>query len=445
MKPTLLVIDDEESMLTTFKSILKNRYELVLLADPAGAVQAARDNNVALVLLDLIMPGKNGLEILKSLKELDPKLEVIIVTAAHDLKSAVQAIKLGANDYITKPFETEDLINTIEQALAKRSLVRENIYLKQLLAERGYHWDLIGCSAAAQKTFALIEKAAKVHSTVLITGESGTGKELVAHAIHKSSPRSHQPFIVVNCAALPEALIEAELFGHERGAFTGALERKEGKFELADNGTIFLDEIGCMPIGLQSRLLRVLQDGMVEKIGSHKPVKVDVRVIAATNLQLETAVKRHEFREDLFYRLNVIRLDLPPLRERKEDIPLYVEYFIDKYSREFNKRLKGLSEEALRLLTNYDWPGNIRELQNLMERIVVLTDQPEYIQADEIPLETAARNLVQEGLKEALLDFERRYIKNALAEAGGNQTRAAELLGIHRTTLLTKLDQFKLK
>jgi two-component system, NtrC family, response regulator AtoC len=445
MKPTLLVVDDEESMLTTYKSVLKNDFELVLLNNGAAALPALKEHNIALVLLDLMMPGLNGLDVLRAIKEFDKNIAVIMVTAAHDVKSAVKAIKLGAADYLTKPFEAEGLIVAVNQALEKRSLVRENTYLKQVLAERGYQWDLIGRSEPAKKTFALIDKAAKVNSTVLITGESGTGKELVAHAIHKSSARANQPFVVVNCASLPEALIEAELFGHEKGAFTGALERKEGKFELANNGTIFLDEIGCMPLSLQSRLLRVLQDSSVEKLGSNKPVKVDIRVIAATNLDLESAVKKNAFREDLFFRLNVIRISLSPLRERKEDIPLYAEYFINKYSREFNKGLKGLTPEALRLMINYDWPGNVRELQNLMERIVALTDEPEYIQADDIPLEAAARNLVQEGLKEALLDFERRYIKNALAEAGGNQTKAAEILNVHRTTLISKIEQLGLK
>ncbi|MFA5113084.1 MAG: sigma-54 dependent transcriptional regulator [Candidatus Margulisiibacteriota bacterium] len=445
MKPVILIIDDEESMLTTFKSVLKNDYELVLLSNGADTLPALRDNNIALILLDVMMPGQNGLDVLRTIKDFDKNLAVIMVTAAHDIKLAVKAIKLGAEDYVTKPFEAESLLATIAQALAKRSLVRENIYLKQVLAEKGYQWDLIGRSAPAKKTFELIAKAAKVNSTVLITGESGTGKELVAHAIHKSSARAAQPFVVVNCASLPESLIEAELFGHEKGAFTGALERKEGKFELADNGTIFLDEIGCMPLNLQSRLLRVLQDNSVEKLGGTKPIKVDVRVIAATNLALEEAIKKNEFRSDLFYRLNVIRVQLAPLRERKEDIPLYAEYFVEKYSREFNKGLKGLSQEAIRLLINYDWPGNVRELQNLMERIVALTENTESVQADDIPLEAAAKNVVQEGLKEALLDFERRYIKNALAEAAGNQTKAAELLNIHRTTLISKMDQLGLK
>jgi two-component system response regulator AtoC len=445
MKPTILIIDDEESMLTRYKWGLKDDYELVLLNDSSNIPAALAQNNVDLVLLDLMMPGRDGLTILPEIKAFDRNLPVIMVTAVQDVKLAVKAIKLGAYDYLMKTFEAEDLIATINQALEKRSLVRENVYLKQVLAEKGYQWDLIGRSEPARKTFALIDKAARVNSTVLITGESGTGKELVAHAIHKSSARADQPFIVVNCAALPESLIEAELFGHEKGAFTGAVERKEGKFELANNGTIFLDEIGCMPLNLQSRLLRVIQDNCVEKIGSQKPVKVDIRVIAATNLQLEAAVKKSEFREDLFYRLNVIRINLPPLRDRKEDIPLYAEYFTNKFSREFNKGLKGITPEALRIMINYDWPGNVRELQNLIERIVALTDQPEYIQADDIPLEAAAQNLVQEGLKEALLDFERRYIKNALAAADGNQTKAAEILNIHRTTLVSKLDQLGLK
>ncbi|MCU0641143.1 MAG: sigma-54 dependent transcriptional regulator [Candidatus Margulisbacteria bacterium] len=445
MKPTVLVIDDDESLLTTYKSILKPDFEPLLLRDSSGLAAALAGQPVDLVLLDLMMPGRDGLALLPEIKAFDRQLPVIMVTALHDIKLAVKAIKLGADDYLTKPFEAEALLTTLDQVLQRRLLVRENIYLKQVLAEKGYQWDLIGRSAPALKVFALIEKAARVPSTVLITGESGTGKELVAHAIHKSSPRADKPFVVVNCAALPESLIEAELFGHEKGAFTGALERREGKFELADGGTLFLDEIGCLPLNLQTRLLRVLQDSSIERIGSRQPVRVDVRVIAATNLPLEAAARRGEFREDLFYRLNVVRFELAPLRERQADIPLYAEYFINKYAREFNKKLKGLTPEALALLTGYAWPGNVRELQNLMERIVVLTDQQEYVQAEDIPLEAASRNLVQEGLKEALVDFERRYIKNALAAAGGNQTRAAELLNIHRTTLVSKMEQLGLK
>jgi DNA-binding NtrC family response regulator len=444
-KPKILVIEDENSMLLTYRSILKTSYDTVLANNGKEGLAALGQANYPLVLLDMMMPDMNGLEVLKEIKKIDNNSEVIIVTAVHDIRSAVQTIKLGAYDYITKPFEAEELLSLIEKALEKRSLVRENTYLRQALEEKGSFLDLIGRAAVIKKVFGLIDKIALTDSTVLITGESGTGKELAAQAIHKKSPRAPKPFVVVNCAALPEPLIESELFGHERGAFTGALERKEGKFELADEGTIFLDEIGCLPLALQSRLLRVLQDNCVERVGGSKPVQVDVRVVAATNMKIEEAVKDGKFREDLYYRLNVLRVHMPSLRDRWEDIPLFLDYFLDKYNREFNKRIKGFSPEALQLLSEYDWPGNVRELQNLIERIVALADNESLVSAEDIPLENACHNLIKKGLKEAKADFEKRYIRNALAEAGGNQTKAAEILGVHRTTLISKMEQLGIK
>ena len=392
-----------------------------------------------------MMPEMSGLEVLKKIKEADKNLEIIIVTAVHDIKSAVQAIKLGAYDYITKPFEADELLSIIGKALEKRSLVRENTYLRQALEEKGSFFDLIGRAEVIVKVFGLIDKVALTDSTVLITGESGTGKELAAQAIHRKSHRGQKPFVVVNCAALPEPLIESELFGHEKGAFTGALERKEGKFELADEGTIFLDEIGCLPLALQSRLLRVLQDNCVERVGGGQTIKLDVRVIAATNMKMEESVKDGKFREDLYYRLNVLRVHMPSLRDRREDISLFLDYFLHKYSKEFNKSIKGFSPEAVRTLSEYDWPGNVRELQNLVERIVALSENESLISAEDIPLENASHNLIKKGLKEAQNDFEKRYVKNALVEAGGSQTKAAAILGIHRTTLISKMEQLGLK
>jgi two-component system response regulator AtoC len=444
-RPKILVIEDENSMLLTYRSILKASYDAVPANKAKEGLAAFGQANYPLVLLDMMMPDMSGLETLKEIKKINKNTEVVIVTAVTDIRSAVQAIKLGAYDYITKPFEAEELLSIMGKALEKRSLVRENIYLRQALEEKGSFLDLIGRAPAIQKVFGLIDKIALTGSTVLITGESGTGKELAAQAIHKKSPRAPKPFVVVNCAALPEALIESELFGHERGAFTGALERKEGKFELADEGTIFLDEIGCLPLALQSRLLRVLQDNCVERVGGGKPVQVDVRVIAATNLKMEAAVKDGKFREDLYYRLNVLRVHLPSLRDRREDIPLFLEYFLDKYNREFNKKIAGFRPEALQLLSEYDWPGNVRELQNLIERIVALAENGSLVSAEDIPLENTFYNLIKKGLKEALADFERRYIRNALAEAGGNQTKAAAILGVHRTTLISKMEQLGLK
>ncbi|MFC1571700.1 sigma-54-dependent transcriptional regulator [Candidatus Margulisiibacteriota bacterium] len=444
-KPQILVIDDEDSMLRTYKSVLKSSYNVTLLNSGRKAFEVLKDGNFSLLLLDLMMPEMNGLEVLKKIREIDKNLEVIMVTAVHDIKSAVQAIKLGAYDYITKPFEVEGLLSVVSKALERRALLRENVYLRQLVEEKGSYLNLIGKTEAMKKVFNLIDKIAATESTVLVTGESGTGKELVAHAVHRGSSRAKKPFIVVNCAAIPESLIESELFGHERGAFTGAMERKEGKFELADGGTIFLDEIGCMKSSLQSKMLRVLQDNVIERVGGGKPIQVDVRVIAATNLDIEETVKKREFREDLYYRINVMRVHLPPLRERKDDVPLLLGYFVEKYNKELKKKIKGFNKCALGLLMEYDWPGNVRELQNMVERVVALSENKEEIPAEDIPMENASHNIVKKGLKEATMDFEKRYIKNVLCETGGNQTKAADVLSINRTTLIAKIKQLGLK
>lgn len=444
-KVNLLVIDDDQSMLKTYKSLLKNIYNLTLVDNGPEALEQVKAHDFALVILDLKMPGMDGQEVLQKIKEFDKNIEVIMLTAVRDIKSAVQAIKLGAYDYATKPFEAEELLTLLEKALEKRSLVRENSYLRQVLEEKCAYFDLIGKAASMQKVFVMIDKIAATDSTVLITGESGTGKELVAHAIHKKSPRANKPFVVVNCAALPEALIESELFGYERGAFTGALERKEGKFELADGGTIFLDEIGCLKAPLQAKLLRVLQDNVIERLGGKNPLQVDVRVIAATNLNLEDSIKKGEFREDLFYRLNIIRVHLPPLRERMEDLPLLANFFLAKFCKEFNKKVHSITADAFKLLAAYHWPGNVRELQNLLERAVVLLDNKDHLSVEDLPLEKTPGVNVNQSLKEAQNEFDRGYITAALKDAGSNQTKAAEKLGIHRTTLISKMKELGLK
>jgi len=443
-KPTVLVVDDEESMLTTYKNVLRESYAPVLFARGRAALKSLEENHYAAAVIDIMMPELGGLDLLAQLKQADPDLEVIVVTASQDVKSAVQAVKLGAFEYLTKPFENEGLLAVIGKALERRALVRENTYLKRTLEEKADYTGLIGRTAEIARISATIRKAAATDSNVLITGESGTGKEIAAHEIFKLSPRAQRPFIVVNCAALPDSLVEAELFGHERGAFTGALERKPGKFELADGGTLFLDEIGCLKPALQSKLLRVLEDGMVERVGGTKPVEVDVRIVAATNLDLLAAAKSGEFREDLYYRLNVIRLHLPPLRERKADLELFLDFFLDKYNRDFNKKVKGFSEEALAALRRYDWPGNVRELQNLVERAVVLNEDDGLIAPGELTLEKPARMPAGRNLNDAVRDFEKNYIEAALDQAGGNQSRAAELLGVRRTTLISKLGQLGL-
>ncbi len=443
-KPPILVVDDEPSMLTTYKNVLREGYTPVLFANGRAALKSLEQNHYAAAVIDLMMPDLGGLELLAQLRRAEPELEVIVVTASQDVKSAVQAVKLGAFEYLTKPFENEGLLAALGKALERRALVRENTYLKQTLEEKAVYSGLIGRTPAVQKINALIRKAAAVDSNILITGESGTGKEIAAHQIFKESPRSGRPFVAVNCAALPDSLVEAELFGYERGAFTGALERKPGKFELADGGTLFLDEIGCLKPALQSKLLRVLEDGLVERVGGTKPVEVDVRVIAATNLDLLAASRSGEFREDLYYRLNVIRLELPPLRERKADLELFLDFFLDKFNRDFHKQVRGFSGEALAALRRYDWPGNVRELQNLVERVVALSESDSLVPAGELGLEKPVRTAAGRNLKDAVRDFEKNYIEAALNEAGGNQTRAAELLGVRRTTFISKLDQLGL-
>jgi two-component system NtrC family response regulator/two-component system response regulator HydG len=384
LKSNLLVVDDEPDMLETYQSILSKKYQIFPAPSGTEAIKTVQKEAIALVLLDIRMPRQDGLQVLKALKEKDPDLVVIMVTASKDIGSAVEAMKLGAFDYVTKPFDVKELLALIEKALANRRLVRENLYLRESLEELTAYCDIIGNSAPMQNLFQLIERAAPSDSTILVHGESGTGKELVARAIHKKSKRAARPFIAVNCAAIPEHLLESMLFGHERGSFTGAMERKLGKFELADGGTLFLDEIGCMSPAMQSKLLRVLEDKVVERVGGDKGVPVDVRIISATNIEFKQHIEEGKFRSDLYYRLNVIPLTLPPLRERKGDIPLLIEYFIGKFNKTFNKDVKGLEKAALQKLKTHSWPGNVRELQNIMERLIVLS-QGTVITKEEIP------------------------------------------------------------
>ena len=444
-KPTILAIDDDESILKTYKSVLKNAYNVVTITRASRALELVGDGNFSLILLDLMMPDMDGIEALKRIKEIDHNLEVVMITAVRDVKSAVQAMRLGAYDYISKPFEAEELVAVVEKAMEKHSLVRENMYLRQVLEEKDTYLNLLGKTEIMQRIFETISKISEADSTVLITGKSGTGKELVAHAIHNKSARSHKPFVVVNCAAIPDTLIESDLFGHEKGSFTGAIERKQGKFELADEGTIFLDEIGCMKPPMQSKLLRVLEDNLIQRVGGGKAVQVDVRVIAATNLDLEESIRNREFRDDLYYRLNVLRVHLPPLHERKEDIPLLLNHFLQKFNKECNKKIKCFSREAQARLMAYDWPGNVRELQNVVERVVALSGNKDVIPAEDIPIGSDSRSVIKKHFREAQADFERKYVKQALLEAGGNQTKAAKRLGINRTTLIAKMKQLGVK
>jgi two-component system response regulator AtoC len=451
IRPTILVVDDDPGVRDSFRLILEDEYEVLDVPDGMQALELLRSCQVDLVLLDVRLPGMDGLQVLEQIKALDAELGVILVTAVKTVRTAVSAMKLGAFDYLTKPFDEEEVLSLIRRALDHKALEREVVFLRSELARRHDFDQIIGQSNEMRRLFQVIGQVARTTATVLITGESGTGKELIARAIHRQSPRRDRPFVPVNPAAVPETLTESELFGHERGAFTGAYQRKLGKFELAQGGTLFLDEIASLKPDLQVKLLRALQEREVERVGGTRSIRVDVRIIVATNTDLKKAASRGTFREDLFYRLNVVPLIVPPLRERREDIPLLAEHFIRKYNREFGKRIAGFAPDALGALQTFPWPGNVRELENVVQRFVALVEGPVIHLAD-LPLDLAMaehprRPTEVEGLplKEALEQFERRLVQHALDRAGWNQTRAARLLGLHRNGLKLKIEKWKLR
>ncbi|MFA5839077.1 MAG: sigma-54 dependent transcriptional regulator [Candidatus Margulisiibacteriota bacterium] len=447
-KFTILAVDDEIDMLKTFEKILKKKYLLHTTTLVRDAIKMIVELKIDIVLLDIRMPKIDGLTLLRQIKATNPEVEVIIVSASNDIVSAVEAMKAGALDYVAKPFDINELCTVIEKAIEKRGLQLENLYLKEALAQATSFCDLIGKSQIMQNVFETIESVAKTDSRILITGESGTGKELVARAIHKNSQRANHPFIAVNCAAIPDNLLESELFGYEKGAFTGAMERKLGKFELADSGTIFLDEIGCMSSAMQSKLLRVIQDNCIDRVGGNSPISINIRLLAATNLNFTKAIANKTFREDLYYRLNVIPIHLPPLRERKEDIGLFLDYFMNKYNKELNRQVQGFDQKATLLLKTYDWPGNVRELQNIVERLLALSNSS-IITRDEVEKNLSFYKIfpvdtLDQQFQSAVAGFEKAYITRALEQNNGNKTQAAKILGMARTTLLSKINALKL-
>jgi DNA-binding NtrC family response regulator len=396
-----------------------------------------------IIITDLLLPDINGIDILKQCKEISPHTEVILITGHASAETAVKAMKEGAYDYITKPLNFDELSIIISKAVEKRQLLSENVYLKQQLHTKYDFANIIGASPAMQKIFARMKRVAGTDSTILVLGESGTGKELVARAIHFNSHRKDKAFIPVNCAAIPENLLESELFGHVKGSFTGAIRDKIGKFEAANNGTVFLDEIGTMPMHLQTKLLRVLQEQEIERIGSTRTIQLDVRVISATNLNLEAEVKKGTFREDLYYRLNVIPIVLPPLRERTEDILALAKHFIEKNCREMKRRLMSISPEALEVLEAYRWPGNVRELENVVERVVALTEG-DRITFHDIPSsirEEVLTRVTEHGvdLVRTVNEIEKKMILDALALSKGVKAKAASMLKLNRTTLVEKM------
>ncbi|HXI09274.1 MAG TPA: sigma-54 dependent transcriptional regulator [Thermodesulfobacteriota bacterium] len=448
----IMVIDDEESMRHMLSVILKREgYDPVAYAEATRAVEAVEDGDFDFILCDIKMPGMNGLEFLKALKEKEGSHTVIMMSAYGTIDTAIECMKLGAYDYISKPFKADEIILTVRKAEEREKLKRENA---RLAGEVSKDYDARNIYATDEKMTEVLGLAAKVanySTSVLITGESGTGKELVARAIHYGGNRALRPFVVVNCGAIPGALLESELFGHVKGAFTDAHRNKTGLFQEADSGTIFLDEVGELPMELQVKLLRTLQEGEVRRVGDNKPVKIDTRVVAATHKDLKEEIKKGNFREDLYYRLNVIEIKLPPLRARPGDIPGLTAHFIDKYAKKFGKPVKGISKEASELLSGYSWPGNVRELENAIERAMIL-EETGTIRAESLPIgpksaSQAPSSLSSSGelsIKKAQESLEKDLIAKALARTNNNRTRAAEILEISHRALLYKIKSYGL-
>lgn len=442
MRETILLIEDEKLMRVTLEDALKTAgYDVISFETGKEALNALRSNSFGVVVTDVRLPDIDGINILREISRTDDT-QVIVMTAFGTIKDAVEAMKLGAFDYITKPFSLDEFLLLIGRALDVKRLKEENIRLKKDL-NRCYSFpNIIGESPEMKKVFSLIEKISKSDSTVLIFGESGTGKELIATTIHYQSSRKDKPLIKVNCAALPEGLIESELFGHEKGAFTGAIKRRPGRFELANGGTIFLDEIGDLPLSTQAKLLRVIQERTFERVGGTETLNVDVRVITATNRNLEREVREGRFREDLYYRLNVIPITLPPLRQRREDIPYLIDFFLNKYRNKTSKNVR-FSRDAVDVLLKYDYPGNVRELENIVERCVTLSAS-DIIAKDDLPYFVLKKtdDSRQLSLSDVAAKAEEEYIIKVLKATKGNKTRAAEILGISRKTLWEKIKAY---
>jgi nitrogen regulation protein NR(I) len=454
----VLVVDDEANLRKVLAAMLrKEGYEVAIAENGEVALAEFEKNGADVVITDMVMPKVGGLELLKAVHATRPDVPVIIITAHGTVDSAVEAIKLGAFDYITKPFEQAEI-----QAVVAKAARTQEANQAHVPPEGKPRTAIVGDSPQVQEIFKIIDKVADSPSTVLITGESGTGKELVATALHDGSSRRDKPLIKINCAAIPKDLMESELFGYERGAFTGAVTSKPGRFELADGGTLFLDEIGEVPIEMQVKLLRVLQESEFERVGGIKTTRVDVRLIAATNRDLAAEVEAGRFRKDLYYRLNVVPLHLPPLRERRSDVPTLVRHFIEKYNKRLNKKIEGIADDAITMLQAYPWPGNIRELENMMERVILFADGPRIevkdlpepvrtslqgavAQLTESPTPEVGETPLKDFLKARQAEIEKAFIVQALAKTEGNVTRAAKLLGISRKSLQTKMKEFGLR
>jgi len=458
VKDKILIADDEKSMRELLDIMLKKEgYKITLASNGEEVMKLIERDIFDLALVDIRMPRQDGISVLKRIKTISPDTIVIMMTAYASADTAIKAMKEGAYDYITKPFKIDEIKLIIQNALEKKHLEKENLLLKKVVRDRYHPENIIGQSPKMLELYDLMEKVAPTKTNILISGESGTGKEIVAKAIHYNGPRKDKPFVTLNCGAIPESLIESELFGHMKGAFTDAITTKKGLFEVADEGTLFLDEISELPLMMQVKLLRVLQDREFKRVGGTEDIRVDVRIISATNKDLESAVREKQFREDLFYRLNVIQIKLPPLRERKEDIPLLAAHFLNRYAQEIGKQISRISPEALRILMQYDYPGNVRELQNIIERAVALEISPELTAAnlssylEEQSLAFNKRKgfdleIPSEGidLEKIVEDIERTLLLKALDRTKGIKKKAAELLHINFRSMRYRLEKYGL-
>jgi len=441
----ILVIDDDKAMRDACYQILSRQgYQVEMAANARQGLTLLERISFDVILLDLVMPDLDGLETLKKIRAIDPELEVIIITGYGTIQSAVESIKAGAFHFLSKPFVPDDLRQVVSRALDKRRLDLENLYLRQELKSKDERSVLVYQSEAMERIMDMVARVAPTDSTVLITGESGTGKGLVAQKIHQLSQRARRPFITVDCGTLVETLFESELFGHVKGSFTGADANKVGKFELAQNGTLFFDEISNIGLEVQAKLLRAVEERKISKVGSHRVIKVDVRIIAATNKDLTRAIKDGTFREDLFYRLNVVLLQMPTLRERKSDIPILVEHFLEKYNNRLRKHIRGISPEALDLLMRHHWPGNVRELENTAERLVVLSSGP-YLEPADLVFAGTILTASSESAGVSLKDLERDHIIHTLQRFDGHKSETARALGIDRKTLREKLKRYNIE
>ncbi len=447
--PTLLIVDDEEAQLQSLKSFLgKRNFQILSASNGKEALELISKNVIDIIITDYRMPEMDGLSLLKKVKEINPEIEILVMTAFGNIEDAVNIMKAGAYDYITKPVDLDELETLLKRINEKRNLIYENKQLKEQLREKFQIKSIISKSPKMEEIFSTILRISNSKASVLILGESGTGKELVARSIHFAGNRSKKPFVTVNMASLSENLLESELFGHEKGAFTGAVNQRIGRFEEADGGTIFIDEVGDIPLSVQVKLLRAIQFGEITRLGSNKIKNVDVRIIAATNKNLEEMISKGEFREDLYYRLNVVQINLPPLRQRKEDIPLLIDHFIKKYSELNGKNITGISREALDKLMKHDYPGNIRELENIIERavifardeIITLSDLPSHLEQIKIISLLDPQNL-SDGYEKKVKAFEREIIKEALSQTNGNKSAAARLLKISERHLRSRLER----